>query len=225
MVLDSLLDFFSSFVLGVLTPLTALCVLPLYPAFIAYLSGKVSQGKGSPLKFGLIVTSGVISFMFLMGLIFTTFLQTSLTNVIGIISPIAFSILAIVSILMIVGYDFSLVQFRAPTSKNPYLSAFAFGFFFGAIVVPCNPALIAAFFAKSVLSMGFYIGVGNFIFFGLGMAFPLLVLSVISQSASTNIFKFLGKHKRIINICAGIIMLAVSLYYLLFVFRILGDMI
>ncbi len=222
MVLDILIDFFSSFVLGVLTPLTALCVLPLYPAFIAYLAGK--SAKDSPIKFGLIVTCGVIIFMFLMGLIFTTVLQASLTNVIGIISPIAFSILAIVSILMIVGYDFSLPQIRAPTSKNPYLSAFAFGFFFGAIVVPCNPALIAAFFAKSVLSAGFYVGIGNFIFFGLGMALPLLILSAISQSASTKIFKFLGKHKRMINVSAGIIMLAVSLYYLLFVFMILGSL-
>ena len=40
---------FTSFFLGLLTPLTAVCVLPLYPAFITYLSNQVNK-KGSILK-------------------------------------------------------------------------------------------------------------------------------------------------------------------------------
>jgi len=65
----------SSFVLGLLTPLTAVCVLPLYPGFLAYLSSQFSQagtmgeeetGKRF-LMFGIVIVFGVILFMFLLG--------------------------------------------------------------------------------------------------------------------------------------------------------------
>ena len=87
-----LADLAESFVLGVLTPLSAVCVLPLYPGFLAYLSSRLSgeiANRKTILKIGLSVTIGVISFMFLIGLVFTTLLQVSLTQVIGIVSPIA----------------------------------------------------------------------------------------------------------------------------------------
>lgn len=37
-----LADLSTSFILGLLTPITALCVLPLYPGFLAYLSNQIS---------------------------------------------------------------------------------------------------------------------------------------------------------------------------------------
>lgn len=98
MEIDLLSDIALPFVLGLLTPLGAVCVLPLYPAFVASLSNEVSR-KESDKKvitlFGLLMTSGVIVFMFLLGLVFTTILQVSLTAVIEIISPVAFGILIV----------------------------------------------------------------------------------------------------------------------------------
>jgi len=150
-----------SFVLGVLTPLTAVCILPLYPAFLTYLSNQLS-GKSSDRKtyalFGLIAVVGVVTFMMLIGLVFTTILQTSLTTVVTIISPIAFGILFIISLLLIFNIDFTKFIPAAHTpkiSKNPLVSAFAFGFFFGAIVLPCNPGFIAAFFARATTTPEF----------------------------------------------------------------------
>ena len=41
-------DFGSSFVLGLLTPLTAVCVLPLYPGFLSYLASHIGvEGEES----------------------------------------------------------------------------------------------------------------------------------------------------------------------------------
>ena len=87
----------TSFILGLLTPLTAVCVLPLYPGFLAFLSNKFSgkESRRTFFLFGLTILSGIIIFMILLGLIFTTVLQKSLTNVIGIVSPIAFVILGL----------------------------------------------------------------------------------------------------------------------------------
>ena len=96
-----------SFIAGLFAPLAAVCVLPLYPGFLAYLSNQLTgnESRKSFIIIGLTVTAGVISSMFLFGLIFTTLLQESLTNAIGIISPIAFGILGLVSIFLILNFD------------------------------------------------------------------------------------------------------------------------
>jgi cytochrome c-type biogenesis protein len=64
------------------------------------------------------------------------------------------------------------------------LTAFLFGFFFGAIVIPCNPGFIAAFFARALLVDNVVSSMSNFLFFGIGLSFPLLVFSVISGAKS-----------------------------------------
>ena len=218
-------DIFSSFVLGLLTPLTAVCVLPLYPGFLSYLASKVDvEDKSSPLRLGLLVVSGVLAFMLLLGLLFTTIFQVSLTSVISIVSPIAFGILGVISVLLIFNVDMGrfFPQVHAPIKENPYWSAFLFGFFFGAIVIPCNPGFIAAFFARSLLVVSPVANILNFLFFGLGIGFPLLVLAQLSSARSQALISWLTARKKGLNRIAGIIMLGISIYYLFFVFRIFG---
>lgn len=222
-----LADFFTSFLLGLLTPLTAVCVLPLFPAFLAYLSSKLTGKKDDRktlILFGILMSLGVILFMLLLGLIFTTILKVSLTTVIGIISPIAFVILTIIGILLIFDYDVGkyFKRIRTPTAKNPLLSAFIYGFFFGAIVVPCNPLFIAALFTRTLTNINFVSNIVQFFAFGVGISFPLLVFSAVSSTYSKVIIDFLVRYKRIINLIAGLLLVGFSLYYLIFVFRIFG---
>ena len=96
-----------AFLLGLATPLGAVCVLPIYPGFLVYLSSQVSGGEASRktiFLFGVIITAGIILFMFLMGLVFTTIFEVSLTSVVQIVSPIAFGILLIISLAEISRY-------------------------------------------------------------------------------------------------------------------------
>lgn len=220
-----LADLAESFVLGVLTPLGAVCVLPLYPGFLAYLSNRLAGHEAhrrTILLIALSVTGGVIAFMFLLGILFTTILQVSLTRVIGIVSPIAFGILIIISLLLLLNVDIGrlLPRARIPRAKSPWLSAFLYGFFFGAIVIPCNPLFIAVFFTRSVSVLGFGANLLRFLAFGIGIAAPLVALAVLSTAASGAVIGFLTKHRSIINRIAGALMLGVSIYYLVFVFRI-----
>lgn len=217
-----------SFLAGLFAPIAAVCVLPLYPGFLSYLASQLSteeenQGKKIVIL-GLVVTAGVISSMFVFGLIFTKFLQASLTKAIGIISPIAFGILALISILLIFNFDLGkfFPKIKSPVTKNPYFTSFIFGFFFGAIVLPCNPASLIVLFAISTSTTTFIANLFNFILFGIGMAAPLLVFALISATKSQEVISFLTNRKRIINLIAGLIMLGISLYYLIFVFRIFG---
>ena len=220
-----LFDFVTAFLLGLATPLTAVCVLPLYPAFLSFLAGQFSKKttKGQYALLGLTITLGVIIFMLLLGVLFTTILQQSLTNVIGIVSPIAFGMLGVISLLLIFNFDFSkfLPKIRVPISKNPLKSALIFGFFFGAIIIPCNPGFIATFFARAFLINDFVGSMLNFLFFGIGLGAPLLVLSLISAQWSGTVIGFLTRHKRAINLITGLIMLGIALYYLSCVFGVL----
>jgi len=217
-----LADISTSFILGLLTPLTAVCVLPLYPAFLSFLSNRFSENasKKTYAMFGVVIVLGVLVFMLALGLIFTTLLQKSLTNVIGIISPIAFGILGIISIFLIFDFDFSrfLPRVNVSSKGNPLKSAFVFGFFFGAIVIPCNPGFIAAFFARAFLTDSFISSMVSFLSFGVGLGAPLLVFSLVSAQWSEKVISFLTKHKRKINMIAGLLMLWISLYYLICVF-------
>lgn len=221
----TLANLLASFVAGLLAPIGAVCVLPLYPGYLAYLAGQVGENKSKWIfiKLGLVVTAGVIISMFLFGLIFTKLLQKSLTTAIGIISPIAFGILAIVSIFLIFNVDIGrlIPRIKSPKAKNPYVTSFLFGFFFGLIVLPCNPASLIILFAISTSTIGFLANLMNFVVFGVGMAAPLLIFSIISASKSTEIIGFLTKHKRLINLITGILMLVLALYFLFFDFDLL----
>jgi len=215
-----------SFVLGVLTPLGAVCVLPLYPAFLSHVSGQLAgreAKRSSILESALWVSIGVIGFMFVLGLLFTTILQVSLTRVIGIVSPIAFGLLAVISLLLIFNVDIGrlIPRARVPIARNPRLTSLLYGLFFGAIVVPCNPLFIAVFFTRSVSVSGFGIGMLRFLAFGFGIAAPLLALALLSMTASGVVIRWLTGHRAAINRVAGVLMLGISIYYLVTVFRVI----
>ena len=233
--LDVLINFWISFLAGIFAPLGAVCVLPLYPGFLSYLAsqeGRVLNGhdSGEPdniVKFVWLITAGVVTSMFLVGLIFSYFLESSLTSAIGIISPIAFFILLVISLVLIFGFDIGglIPKYNVTTEGNPAWTSLIFGLFFGVIVLPCNPASLAVLFAISTSGLSFFINLVNFVLFGVGMAAPLLVFAYISKSSSGAVIRYLSEHKKSINLIAGLIMLGISLYYLLFVFKIQGIII
>jgi cytochrome c-type biogenesis protein len=220
----SLSIFFESFWLGLLTPLGAVCVLPLYPGFISFLARKLQTepSRKTYALFGVLVSAGVILFMLLLGLVFNVLFPNTISNAVDVVSPIAFTIMALISISLIFNIDFGkyLPKAKTPQAKNPLVAAFLFGLFFGAIVIPCNPAFIALFLARSATVSGFLNGMLNVLAFGIGMAFPLILFTLISGRWSQAIIAWLTKWHRKINIVAGLIMLGISLYYLFFVFKV-----
>lgn len=216
-------EFFTSLFLGLLAPIGAVCVIPLYPGFIAFLSKALADKptKWQTASLGLLVMAGVLVFMSIIGLIFTTILEKSLTDVIEVVSVTAFSILIFISILLIANVNVGklIPQMQSPKFKNPFLTAFLFGFFFGAIILPCNPAPIILLFTKSLASG---LSFASFIGFGFGLSLPLIVLSIVSAGLSHKVIRFITKHTRAINVVTGLIMLCVSVYYLVFVFKVFG---
>ncbi len=220
--LDPLLQLGTSFTLGLATPLSAVCVLPLYPAFLAYLARK-GDGRSARLL-GAVVAAGVLAFMLTVGLLVTTLLQRSLTGVVETVSPAAFALIGAVGLLLLLDIDLSTVlpELDEPRFRNPWLEAFGFGFFFGAIVIPCNPGFIAAFFARSLLLQSPAANVAHVTAFGLGIAAPLLAFAVLPQQYSSRTIALLNRRQSLINRGAGTIMVLVAVYYLGCVFGIVS---
>jgi cytochrome c-type biogenesis protein len=216
-------DVAESFVLGVATPLTAVCALPLYPGFLAYLASKGEDGV-SPTLLGGSVVGGVLTFMLGVGLVFSTLLESSLTGVVRTVSPLAFVVLAVISIGLLV--DVSLFDrfpsIEPPGDRRPVVAAFAYGAFFGAIVIPCNPGFFAYYLARALLFDSPAASLLNAGAFGLGIGAPLLGLAVVSEARGRRLTRAIARQRTPINRVSGAIMLAVSLYYLLVVFDVLG---
>ncbi|ELZ90139.1 cytochrome c biogenesis protein transmembrane region [Haloferax mucosum ATCC BAA-1512] len=224
---------FELFVLGVGTPLTAACALPLYPGFLAYLARQSSRGasasdstRGLPIAaLGGLVTVGAVSFMLVVGVVFSLLLEISLTVVVEIVSPIAFGVLFLVSLALLADAKLfaRLPTLEPPETRHPALSAFSYGFFFGAIVLPCNPGFIALFFARvPVLFDTAAESLLGFFAFGLGIGAPLLAFSLVSERYSRRVTRWFARHTTAINRVTGAVMLVVSVYYLLVVFDVLG---
>ena len=211
----------TSFALGVATPLTAVCVLPLYPGFVAYVA---NQRDGGLLvsRVGVLVAGGVLAFMTVFGVLFTTVLELSLTNVIGVVSPIAFGLLGVASLFLLADVDLAgvLPTIEPPQTNHPIASAFGYGFFFGAIVIPCNPGFIAIFLSRALLFRDPVGSLANFYAFGTGIAAPLVALAVVSAPWQDRIVAGLTSHSSLVNRATGTLMLAVSVYYLTVVFEV-----
>ncbi|HUU74813.1 MAG TPA: cytochrome c biogenesis protein CcdA [Methanoregulaceae archaeon] len=218
--MDIVTSWWISFLAGLFTPLGSVCVLPLYPGFLAFLAGRLAPGhsKWTVISLAAIVAGGVLLSMLAFGFLYVTFIYASLGEVIHVVSIAAFSFLAAISILLIIDIDPGMVLpgLHLPNIKNPILAAFLFGFFFGIIILPCNAASIVLLLALSTTAAGYVANLLNFLFFGIGMALPLLLLCAISIPHSTRLVNILTAHKRTIHLLTGIIMFVISLYYIIF---------
>lgn len=216
--MDTAVTWWLSFIAGVFTPVGAACVLPLYPGFIAHISSHISEKstRGTILALGLLVTTGIILSMLTAGFLFITVMQGSFSSAVRIISPVLFTLLAAIGILLAAGIDPGtfLPAFHPPSGQSPLAGTFLFGLFFGLLALPCNPGPIIVLFALSANTVGFLENLLNFILFGIGMALPLLILTVITATRSQVVIGFLVRNKTAINRVAGMLMVAVAAYYL-----------
>jgi len=157
------------------------------------------------------------------GVLFAWVLGESVGTVVSDISPIAFVILAVVGAVLLVDPKlFSRIPTVDPSqSSYPTATAFSYGFFFGAIVVPCNPGTIFLFFARSpVLYDTHAQSMLGFLAFGLGIGAPLLAFAVVSEALGKRVTSTLARYSGPVNRAVGAVLLGVSVYYLTTVFEV-----
>jgi cytochrome c-type biogenesis protein len=220
--MDPATFFLLSFLAGVYAAVGAPCALVLYPGYLSFLAGRAGNQdyRLAPFTLGIFVALGVIIFMLIAGLLFSAAMQVWGGLVNDILTPVAFIILLILSLVLIFDISFGQISLPNPVSRleNPVLGAVFLGLAFGIIILPCNAAVVAVLIALASTASGLFEGLGAFLSFGLGIILPLLILAGLSQAMSRQVTGYLTRHQRGVRLVSGIIMLMISVWYFTLLF-------
>ena len=203
----------TAFSVGLLAS-TSPCVLPLYPGFLAYLSGGGWAIASRRRYFlGFFVLAGVLVMMLALGALIAL-LSISIGAALRWAVPISDVIIIGLGVLLILNHNpfKALPQIGIPALRHPFANAFVYGLLYGPITLPCSGPLIVSIFALS-LSAGEAISrMSVFVWFGLGFGLPLLILSFLAGGLQRQITQLLARRARIINLIGGLMLVGIGLY-------------
>jgi cytochrome c-type biogenesis protein len=208
-------EIFTSLSLGLLASFSP-CILPLYPGYLAYLSG-THQQSGNSIKgryfLGFFVLGGVLTMMLLLGMVIAL-LSLSVGRALSVIIPIADLLIVTLGILLLLDKNpfKALPQVQVPALKNPFFNAFVYGLLYGPIALPCSGPLVVSIFAISFTAAEAFSKLNIFLWFGLGFGLPLLALSLLSGALQRNITRWLARNSRIVNVIGGLLLVGIGIY-------------
>ncbi len=203
----------TSFVLGLLSAGSP-CILPLYPGFLAYLSGQTDAESDNRNYFlGAFVLLGVLSMMILLGAIIAL-LALPIGSVLAFLVPLADLLILLLGVALLLNYNpfKTLPQIQVPFLRHRYLNAYVYGLLYGPITLPCSGPLLVSIFALSLTLGEAFSKFWVFIWYGLGFGLPLLVLSLLSGSLQRQIARQFALRARLINIIGGLLLIGIAIY-------------
>jgi len=192
------------------------CVLPLYPAFLAYLAGNQAalKSKWATRWLGAIVLAGVLTTMLAIGLILAL-LQVAVGQALAVILPIVYLVVIGMGILLVLGINplTRLPMMQAPRLKNPAISAFLYGMLYGPMTLPCCGPLVVGVFAVGAADIGSRLdGIGYFLAFGLGFGLPLVILPWVAEPVRKTILRRLVARHTLLERFAGVVLIVIGLF-------------
>jgi cytochrome c-type biogenesis protein len=202
----------TSLSLGLLAT-TSPCILPLYPGFLAYLSGNHAAGSKSRYLLGVFVLLGVLTMMLALGGMIVL-LSASIGSVLSLVIPLADLVIIALGILLVLNINpfKQLPQIQVPGLSHPFANAFVYGLLYGPIALPCSGPLVVGIFVFSLTAGEVFSKLSVFFWFGIGFGLPLLALSLLSGSFQRQITRLFAIHARKVNFLGGILLLAVGFY-------------
>jgi cytochrome c-type biogenesis protein len=201
----------TSLLLGFLTT-TSPCILPLYPGFLAYLSGQKEIGRKNYFL-GLFVLAGVLTMMLTLGGVIAL-LAVPIGSVLLYVIPFADLLILLLGFLLLLDRNpfKALPQIQAPVLSHPYGNAFVYGLLYGPIALPCSGPMVVSIFALSFTAAEAFSQLWTFLWFGLGLGIPLLILSFLSAALQRQLTTLFIRHSRIVNFFGGLLLIGVALF-------------
>lgn len=191
------------------------CVLPLYPAFIAYVTAPQALPAGgapaapprpSPALAAVLVWLGVVVGMVAIGGALAA-LSLGLGSVLRIIVPLADLLLIGLGLLLLLGRNpFARIPQLAPASlgpAGPVAGSFLYGLLFAPIAVPCSGPFLIGIFVASLTIGDAVRQLGFFAAFGVGFGLPLLLLGMIGQVRAREIARAVVRWERPLQLVLG----------------------
>jgi cytochrome c-type biogenesis protein len=202
---------FTSLLLGLLTT-TSPCILPLYPGFLAYLSGQSEVGR-KKYFLGLFVLFGVLTMMLMLGGLIAL-LAVPVGSVLIYILPFADILIFLLGVLLLLNQNpfKTLPQIQLPALRHPYINAYVYGLLYGPIALPCSGPMVVSIFALSFTVGEAFSQLWIFLWFGLGLGVPLLILSFLSAALQRQLTTLFARHSRVVNFIGGLLLVGVAVY-------------
>jgi cytochrome c-type biogenesis protein len=204
----------TSLFLGLLTT-TSPCILPLYPGFLAYLSGQSELGR-KKYFLGLFVLAGVLTMMLTLGGLIAL-LAVPVGSILIYILPLADILILLLGILLLLNQNpfKTLPQIQLPALRHPYINAYVYGLLYGPIALPCSGPMVVSIFALSFTVAEAFSQLWVFLWFGVGLGVPLLILSFLSAALQRQLTVLFARHSRIVNVVGGLLLIGVAIYDLI----------
>jgi len=201
----------SSLLLGLLTT-TSPCIIPLYPGFLAYLSGQGEMGR-KKYFLGLFVLMGVLTMMIALGGLIAL-LAVPVGKVLLYLVPLADLLILFLGILLVFDRNpfKTLPQIQLPVLRHPFGNAYVYGLLYGPIALPCSGPMVVSIFALSFTAGETFSQLWVFLWFGLGLGVPLLILSFLSGALQRQLTAFFARNSRIVNFIGGLLLIGVAIY-------------
>jgi cytochrome c-type biogenesis protein len=220
--------YLGAFAAGVAATVTP-CILPLYPAFLAYVTGARQAPAASPASApgavalaspgvppvlaALVVWAGVVVGMVAIGAGIAA-VATPLGDFNRVVLPIADGLLIVLGVLLLAGINpFARLPKPSPAAlggRGPALGAFLYGLLFAPIAVPCSGPFLVGIFAFS-LTIGDALGrLAFFVAFGIGFGLPLFILGSLGQVRGAQLARAISRHERAIGLVLGAALLVVG---------------
>lgn len=203
------------------------CILPLYPAFLAYLTGATTVSIGAegaagltvrrlpPLAAAALVWGGVVLGMAAIGAILAA-LTLTLGSVLRYLLPLADAILVLLGVLLLLGRNpFARLPQVSPRSlgrAGPAAGALLYGLLFAPIALPCSGPFIVGIFAYSLSIGDAAQQLVFFVFFGLGFGLPLFVLGALGQVRGAQLARALVRYERPLQLVIGVALVLIGLW-------------
>lgn len=192
------------------------CILPLYPAFLAYLTGAANGQRRLPAAAAAaLVWAGVVVGMVVIGAAFAA-LATPLGDFIRVVLPLADGLLILLGALLLLGRNpFARLPQLSPAvagRSGPAVGAFAYGLLFAPIAVPCSGPILVLIFAYSLTIGELAEQLAFFLAFGIGFGLPLFAIGLLDQLSGARLARAMVRWERPIQVALGAALVAIGIW-------------
>jgi cytochrome c-type biogenesis protein len=203
------------------------CILPLYPAFLAYLTGATTIAAAapgaaaaagprlSPIAAAGLVWAGVVLGMAAIGAVLAA-LTLSFGSVLRYLLPAADGLLILLGVLLLLGRNpfarLPQISPRGLGSAGPVFGALFYGLLFAPIALPCSGPFLVGIFAYSLSIGDAAQQLAFFGFFGIGFGLPLFVLGALGQARGAQLARALVRWERPLQLVLGVVLVAIGVW-------------
>lgn len=194
------------------------CLLPLYPGFLAYLSGSSAalRGRWATGLLGLVILAGVLTTMLVLALLLSA-VAVPFGAVLTYLIPAVDVLLITLGLLLLAGRDpfARLPGVAVPIVRQPLAQAYLYGILLGPLALPCAGAFALSLIAFSVGLEETLPRLATFLVFGLGFGLPLVLLSLLAGARRQSVVRWITRRHRLVQVVGGGLLVGVGVWDLI----------